>query len=576
MPVPRIRSIKGNLANLLAITDYNSIKSLMKAQPDLSTRKRAEEYLLENYADFVDNVQKIEKEQKQKEKKEVATRKKANTVYRNQNKKIAQQLMDSFNVEDEREKRMKPTINESSRFKTVSQQFQIENPENLNGFKSLSILNSAIPNLRKAIQEYKGMRVGFAFRFEMERDDTEKDGKPQKVEFPHVAKLQTILNINDIKTIIEDVKTSVRNFIPELETQKSGWRFIRIIDLFISISKYSPISGSSYLPLDKYIENKKCCINIKNEDDKCLMYCVLYHIHQKEIIKDSYRVSKYEPYVNDFDWSKINFPVSLNDMHKVEELVNYGINVYGYEDKSVHPLRITTRRDDKVINLLLIGSLQKGNQINHYVYIKKLDILVAPNKRNDEDKHTHKEKYTCVNCLHGFSTAERLKKHRDGGCDIFEPVKTIMPEIKKTKNGELIKPTIRFEHHSRKVKAPVAIYADFETLIQKYSNPHNESKSSTTKIADLPPCGYSFNIVSDYHELNMGIELYRGENETDDVVGHFLKNLCSYGDKIRKILNTEKKMIITTKQEKEFKDAKFCHICEKPFKEDDIKDVHKI
>ena len=87
MPVPRIRSIKGNLANLLAITDYNSIKSLMKAQPDLSTRKQAEEYLLDNYADFVDNVQKIEKEQKEKEKREAAARRKVNTVYRNQNKK---------------------------------------------------------------------------------------------------------------------------------------------------------------------------------------------------------------------------------------------------------------------------------------------------------------------------------------------------------------------------------------------------------------------------------------------------------------------------------------------------------
>jgi hypothetical protein len=69
----------------------------------------------------------------------------------------------------------------------------------------------------------------------------------------------------------------------------------------------------------------------------------------------------------------------------------------------------------------------------------------------------------------------------------------------------------------------------------------------------------------------MGLELYRGKNETDDVVGHFLKNLLNYGDRIRKILSTEKKMVITKKQELEFQNTTTCHICEKPFKHDDVK-----
>ena len=64
----------------------------------------------------------------------------------------------------------------------------------------------------------------------------------------------------------------------------------------------------------------------------------------------------------------------------------------------------------------------------------------------------------------------------------------------------------------------------------------------------------------------MGFEFYRGKNEADDVVGLFLKSLCKYGDKIRKILNTEKKMIISENQETEFLNATVCHICEEPFK----------
>ncbi len=170
------------------------------------------------------------------------------------------------------------------------------------------------------------------------------------------------------------------------------------------------------------------------------MYCVLYHINQDKIIKDANRVSKYTPYLNDFNWSKIKFPVSLNDIKKVEELIDYGINVYGYENNTTFPLEITKRKDDKIINLLLLGSLENGKEVKHYVYIKKLDVLILPfNVKNENGKHIHKHKFTCINCLHGFSTADRLKKHREGGCDSFEPIKTSMPTTIKTDNGCFIK-----------------------------------------------------------------------------------------------------------------------------------------
>ena len=48
------------------------------------------------------------------------------------------------------------------------------------------------------------------------------------------------------------------------------------------------------------------------------MYCVLYHLHKDKIIKDAYRESKYKPYLNDFNWSKISFPVKVNEISKVE------------------------------------------------------------------------------------------------------------------------------------------------------------------------------------------------------------------------------------------------------------------
>ena len=75
---------------------------------------------------------------------------------------------------------------------------------------------------------------------------------------------------------IENVKTNLSNFIPEMQIQNSGWVFSKILNIIVSISKYQPLRGGSYLPLPEILTNKKCCINIKNEDNECLKYCVLY------------------------------------------------------------------------------------------------------------------------------------------------------------------------------------------------------------------------------------------------------------------------------------------------------------
>ena len=86
------------------------------------------------------------------------------------------------------------------------------------------------------------------------------------------------------------------------------------------------------------------------------MNSALSHIYKNDIKYHPERVTNYSKYENTFDWSKINFPVSLNDIDKIEKLIDYGINVFGYE-KNAFPLHISNRKDDKIINLLLFGTM---------------------------------------------------------------------------------------------------------------------------------------------------------------------------------------------------------------------------
>ena len=59
----------------------------------------------------------------------------------------------------------------------------------------------------------------------------------------------------------------------------------------ISVGKYMPTRGGSYIQLPKFISAKRACINIKNEnDDNCFKYsvqCGYYKIYEKNALRTS-------------------------------------------------------------------------------------------------------------------------------------------------------------------------------------------------------------------------------------------------------------------------------------------------
>lgn len=51
----------------------------------------------------------------------------------------------------------------------------------------------------------------------------------------------------------------------------SGFTLSCISGLLLGVYKYTPIGGSSYLPLPTSITNKKCVINPENTDHQCFI-----------------------------------------------------------------------------------------------------------------------------------------------------------------------------------------------------------------------------------------------------------------------------------------------------------------
>ena len=100
-----------------------------------------------------------------------------------------------------------------------------------------------------------------------------------------------------------------KKFCTGLITEGSGWIVELIKSQYINVSTYKPLSGSSYIKLSIQLKRpKKGLINIKNNDQKCFLWCHIRHINPVKI--HSERITqKDKELVNNLNYDGIKFPV---------------------------------------------------------------------------------------------------------------------------------------------------------------------------------------------------------------------------------------------------------------------------
>ena len=113
----------------------------------------------------------------------------------------------------------------------------------------------------------------------------------------------------------------------------------------------------------------------------------------------------------------------------------------------------------------------------NYLAVKKLSALLHKETSN------HKGDFYCLNCLNSFRTENKPKSHEKtcknkDFCGI---------EVPSEKNKIL-----EFKQYMKSDKMPYIIYTELECLIKKIDGcGSNPEKSSTTKIGEHIPSGYS-------------------------------------------------------------------------------------
>ncbi|GFS54041.1 uncharacterized protein TNCV_3762381 [Trichonephila clavipes] len=82
---------------------------------------------------------------------------------------------------------------------------------------------------------------------------------------------------NTIAEHLESAFKKIQNSFEEFTQRGSGWTLDKILKLELNIAKYQPLCPSSYIPLPKKLADKKAILNIKNEDQRCFVWCLLAH-----------------------------------------------------------------------------------------------------------------------------------------------------------------------------------------------------------------------------------------------------------------------------------------------------------
>ena len=85
---------------------------------------------------------------------------------------------------------------------------------------------------------------------------------------------EIILEATNIDELYKKSTDQILEFFDTFQNNGSGWVFKSIVSLEIHTVKYQLLSGSSYIPLPKYLADKKALINLKNDDQQCFKWAV--------------------------------------------------------------------------------------------------------------------------------------------------------------------------------------------------------------------------------------------------------------------------------------------------------------
>ena len=363
----------------------------------------------------------------------------------------------------------------------------------------------------------------------------------ERVELAFNSLMTSVYRGSEPDQIVDGMTANMKFQIENPALLNSRFVFDEFLYLDVNLHQLNLMRGSSYLPLPDWLVSKKAIVNPHNDDEEWFKWLVI--TAENAWMKDPQRLSNLRKFMDNYDWSGLEFPVSIKDIRKFETRNNISVNVLAVEGRDIYIHR-KGRRMGREINLLMVSE----DGIPHYTAIKSLSRLLSSKNSN-----TKRKQHFCMNCLQGF-TQELSRDQHQACCEDNESVRVEMP-----KQGS----TVEFKDGQNQFKVPFIMYADFESILELMDpvEPGSPNQPYTNEINQHTPSGWCVYSKFACGDVDHPLRLYRGKD--------YIETFCNYikGEAHRLYHMFPKLPMdpLTKKQWKKYKKAIKCHICYKPF-----------
>ena len=310
----------------------------------------------------------------------------------------------------------------------------------------------------------------------------------ERVELAFNSLMTSVYRGSKMDQIVDGMIANMKFQIENPALLHSRFVFDEFLYLDVNFRQLNLTRGSSYLPLPDWLARKKAIVNPHNDDEECFKWSVI--TAENVGMKDPQRVSNLRKFKDNYDWSGLEFPVSIKDIGKFENRNNISVNVLAVEGRDIY-----IHRKGREINLLMVSE----DGIRHYTAIKSLSRLLSSKNSN-----TKRKQHFCMNCLQGF-TQELSRDQHQVCCEDNESVRVEMP-----KQGS----TVEFKDGQNQFRVPFIMYADFELILEPMGpvEPGSPNQPYANEVNQHTPSGWCVYSKFAYGDVDDPLRTYRGKD----------------------------------------------------------------
>ena len=160
-------------------------------------------------------------------------------------------------------------IKKNHAFRGYAISYKVKFFEKKDPIKQLEASKSSIKDFSSdLLNERKGFKYQITLKVMLKKYKRNGETEFRLVYFNSTTK--TVINHKfTLKNAFQEILYRIDNWINE----GSGWIVELIESQYINISTYRPLSGSSYKKCFRIRKSKKRLINIKNNNQKCFLWC---------------------------------------------------------------------------------------------------------------------------------------------------------------------------------------------------------------------------------------------------------------------------------------------------------------